>query len=434
MGKKGNTARDLRAAILDFCVFALLLAGLNALLANGDPLFINTHPNPWLLLPVYLGCRYGFAAGCVSGILIAALAATIVTGKDDLTIQEALGSQRFLLLGFLVGGLLTGAVRSLLNRQMQALEFRATVAEEENARLQSEHDALDETRHQLQQRLALLGAETCALDQQLRALFAPAAGPVLPACLTLLRSAAHASSSCVIEFDSADPGGGAKVIAALDSQWKQGDVIPSEQLAIARAAIDDQAAVTWKADNVDHRNHVLAAIPWSRSISNNVVVLVEDMPFTAISHSAFSRIEMIVRWVARYLPAPSQLSESQKASITSQFVSVDEFESQGQLAQETFDRLRIPSVIAEFEDSEFSQTMSDHSPAMKLLRAALQEQVRAPRVACMATDSGQFRVLLPMESKRDAENFTAALLQPLEAAGNVSVGRIRHQLIEIGRK
>ena len=345
----GNTKRALSAALLDFCGFALLLAGLNFAMAGEDPLWISSNPNPWLLLPVYIGCRYGFLSGCVAGIVTAAVAGLVVAGKgDDLSVLEALLNHRFLLLGFFIGGILTGAVRSLLNGQLRALETRATTAEAENKRLRSDNETLDETRHQLQQRLALFGADTCALDQQLRALFAPTAGPMLPGCLKLLRDAANVSSCCVVELGS--DGGDGKVIAALDSQWKAGDALPHEKLAMARAALDARSTVTWKAGSSNGETDFIAAVPWNSDAGSSVVLLVEDMPFSAIGQPTFVRIEVIVRWVARFLPEPAlapgaAVEAGKSGAAASHFVTTDEFESQGKLAQETFARLRLPSTI-----------------------------------------------------------------------------------------
>ena len=56
---------------------------------------------------------------------------------------------------------------------------------EENRRLKTDYELLEETRYLLQERLAFFGAETAALDTQLRALFAPGAGPVPSGLLEL---------------------------------------------------------------------------------------------------------------------------------------------------------------------------------------------------------------------------------------------------------
>ena len=423
MPKMGNTARTLSAALLDFCGFALLLAALNFALAGDDPLWISGNPNPWLLLPVYLGCRYGFVSGCVSGLITAAVAGVVVAGQSDgLTVQEALLGQRFLLLGFFIGGILTGAVRSLMNRKLEELEQRATTAEEENKRLRSDNETLDETRYQLQQRLALFGAETCALDQQLRALFAPSADPVVPGCLKLLRSAANVSSSCVVELGEAGTDG--KIIAALDSQWKAGESLPKDKLAMARAAIEAQSIVTWKAGAPSADTDFLAAVPWKNSAGGKVVVLIEDMPFSAIGQAAFVRIEMIVRWVARFFPEASATADpARSVSAGTLFVTAEEFESQYKLARKTFEQLRLPSTIVEFETGE---PELGKPSAIELLQKTLGVQLQAPRVVCTEGNAGKLRVLLPMEGIRDAETFVAALLQ------TPPPGSIRHQLIEIG--
>ncbi|MDA0812693.1 MAG: hypothetical protein O3C21_09930 [Verrucomicrobia bacterium] len=379
-----------------------------------------------MLLPVYIGFRYGFLSGCVAGIVTAAVAGVVVAGKgDDLSVAEALLNHRLLLLGFFIGGILTGAVRSLLNGQLRSLEARATSAEAENKSLRSDNETLDETRHQLQQRLALFGADTCALDQQLRALFAPTAGPVLPGCLKLLRDAANVSSCCVLELGSDD--GTGKVIAALDSQWKVGDTLPQEKLAMARAALKAQSTVTWKAGSSTGDTDFIAAVPWNSDAGSKVVLHVEDMPFSVIGQPTFVRIEVIVRWVARFLPepAPGAAMEAEKGrAAASHFVTTEEFESQGKLAQETFARLRLPSTVVEFEVNHDQ----GKSTGIESLTAAIKQQLVAPRVVCADAKSNTLRMLLPMEGRRDAESFVASL----QASGAMQPDRIRHQIIEIG--
>ena len=70
-------------------------------------------------------------------------------------------------------------------------------------------------------------------------------------------SAAQVSSSCLVALQDDDSG---KVIAGLDSRWKPGEVVPATKLAMAHAAIEARAVVTWKAS--DHRENTdfLAAI------------------------------------------------------------------------------------------------------------------------------------------------------------------------------
>ena len=429
----GKTARTNRAAILDYAGFALVLAGLNAWLATGDPLWLNANPNPWLLLPVYLGCRYGFAAGALSGIVTASVVAAYLVGTGAGPAQEVLLDQRLPLLGFVIGGILTGTVRSLLNKRLQELESTAHTLGQENARLRADNSLLDETRHQLQQRLALFGAETCSLDNQLRALFAPSAGPVLPGCLAILRSAAEVRGSCVVELQDDRS---AKVLAALDSHYNTGDTIAAPQLALAHEATRAGQVITWNANEEQPGTDFLAAVPWGAS-AKKVVVLIEDMSFTALRRDVFVRIETIVRWIARFLPDP--VSDAQTAPAASEvpivqnaILTAAEFESHGNLARETFQSLRLPSTIAEFEDSAPGDRNNGEGSVLEILTGALQEHVQPPRVASVAAESGKLRVLLPMEGPRDAELFTRAVLEPLEAAGRVQPGRIRHRFIEIG--
>ena len=61
---------------LDLAVLAGLLLAVNGFFAARDIGWTHLHPTPWLLLPILMGCRYGFASG-MAGAGVAILAVTI---------------------------------------------------------------------------------------------------------------------------------------------------------------------------------------------------------------------------------------------------------------------------------------------------------------------------------------------------------------------
>ncbi|MEY4199785.1 MAG: hypothetical protein RLZZ265_1525, partial [Verrucomicrobiota bacterium] len=61
---------------IDLTVIAGLLLIVNGFFAPRDFGWLHLHPTPWLLLPVLMGCRYGFGSG-MAGAAVAGLVVTI---------------------------------------------------------------------------------------------------------------------------------------------------------------------------------------------------------------------------------------------------------------------------------------------------------------------------------------------------------------------
>ncbi|MCB1088648.1 MAG: hypothetical protein KDM63_16540, partial [Verrucomicrobiae bacterium] len=60
---------SLGKATADAIVLALLLAGTNWLIDKADPGWQRLNPTPWLLLPLFLGGRYGIGGGLTGALL-----------------------------------------------------------------------------------------------------------------------------------------------------------------------------------------------------------------------------------------------------------------------------------------------------------------------------------------------------------------------------
>ncbi|NDE97545.1 MAG: hypothetical protein EB034_04595, partial [Verrucomicrobia bacterium] len=60
---------------LDLAVLTGLLLIVNGIFAPRDIGWTHLHPTPWLLLPILMGCRYGFGSGMAgAGVAILAVA------------------------------------------------------------------------------------------------------------------------------------------------------------------------------------------------------------------------------------------------------------------------------------------------------------------------------------------------------------------------
>ena len=415
----------MRPAIVDFLVLAALLAGLNVFADPGDPGWHSVNPCPYLMLPAFIGCRYGFTGGLLAGILTAAgIGAAIV--PDIGHAGEALFGSRFLLASFPLSGMLTGEMTRRLGSRLEEVTAKLDVTEESEARLRSDLEIAEESRHLLQQRLVVLGAGGCALDTQLRTLLAPGTGAALANLLALLRDVAGVERACVAKVSS--DGARLEVIASLASEYGEGASFAVADVPIVAAALESGESQRWRQECGD--GAPLYAVPWRAPEAKAIrgVVVIERMEFLSVSVQHFARIDAVVRWTARHLDPAEAATSEDETRPQAPVVSPEAFEQAVSLARETFEKTRLPSTIIVFEAEAGAEPVSPDT----LLRH-LQAELRPPRVATFQNEGGRAKLalLLPMEGASDAAAVVAAARRSLNGDGDPSRDSIRGDIIVI---
>ncbi|MDF1814952.1 MAG: hypothetical protein P1V20_22300 [Verrucomicrobiales bacterium] len=105
-------------ALLHFFVISVMLAALNWLFAKSDPGWLELNPSPWVILPFYLGFRFGFFWGVGSGFLLVIVRIWL----EGLQVAEGetinfTGSEHFLLWGAVLMGAIGGFTRGVIGRR-----------------------------------------------------------------------------------------------------------------------------------------------------------------------------------------------------------------------------------------------------------------------------------------------------------------------------
>lgn len=122
--KKQLQLKGQLTAFLHFFVISVMLAALNWLFAKSDPGWLNLNPSPWVILPFYLGFRFGFFWGVGSSLLLVIL--RVWMEGNQLAEGESIqftGSEHFLFWGALLMGAIGGFTKGVISRRITQKEI-----------------------------------------------------------------------------------------------------------------------------------------------------------------------------------------------------------------------------------------------------------------------------------------------------------------------
>jgi len=383
----GRVARD----VLLLC---LLLAGLNFALARDDAGWLNLNPTPWLLPALLIGARYGVASGTVTGLLLA-LGVSLVRSRIEGVEPMAFANEhRFLLTGLVLGGFLAGQLNHLLRGDSATLKRGNDQLKDQVLRLQSEIGLVNETRFELQQRLALHNAPLACLDDELRKLVPLPSEEIFSALLQLLHRLAGVTSAGFYRLE----GDRLQRQAVIHPTGPLVGSIPLAQSRLASRALEGKCLASLAHPLESSADQpFLTAIPWSDR-EHEGVLLIQDMPLESFEWRNLARIEVIMHWALTL----RRHSESFGFGFAERkLVPLEDFMILLAQALETEQTHRIPSAVLRF----------DVAPDDASISANGRQITRALPATALTTHppSGGFVSLLPFTSDHDAESIVKAI-------------------------
>lgn len=406
----------------DLAILVVILGALNmATTGVADWGWMKVNPSPWLLVPLFLGARYGFGWGVSAGFLVAVVIyigrAVYAIGYDESQSLVQIFTHNLFFFLVLPGiGFITGETQGLISRKLAATEDKVREYVESQERLEAELDIAEESRFQLQEKLALFGAEHSSLDRQLRALFEPTAGAIFPNLLRLLRDISSISDAAIYAVD----GTRLKRIAVIGQEEKLPDLLDVADVEIARLSMERKALTTVKElwqESPNQNSPYIAALPWLGGGGTvAAILLVHRMSFLGATWRNFSRIQMVCRWVALYVDLRVQATaETAKLAGNTGALIVSPRAVKSTLTQAlaVHRDWKMPTTVATFE---FTEPVPEQTA--KLLPQAVGSVMRPTDVGTMEGDPAQptFKVLMPMDGVRDGE---ALLDKAMRAIGKV---------------
>ncbi len=414
-GKSG--LRTTNVAVVDALLMVGLLAGINlATVGWRDWGWMELNPTPWLLVPLFMGARYGFGWGVASGTAVAGMiyagrAVHVIRHDEALALADVFTEHLYFFLILPGIGFLTGETQGLLSRKLRNAESQLAETATKEEHLRADLDIAEEARFQVQERLALLGAEQGNLDRQLRGLFEPAAGPVFPGLLRILRDVGGVTDAAMYAVD------GPKLsrIAAIGSSDRLPESLFVSEVEMARLAIDRRSLTTIKElwqDAPDQNGDFVAALPLQGTAGVTVLLLIHRMQFLGTTWRNFNRIQMVCQWVARLVELRGQTAASparQTGEAGALVVAEAALERTLEQAAATRRDWNLPSTLAVFEFKE-----SVPETVAQLLPQAVGSVMRPTDVGSLVSCEGKpvFKVLLPMEGMSEAK----ALLEKAQGA------------------
>lgn len=415
-----------RRAWADLLILLVLLGTLNFFTKGvSDFGWLGMNPSPWLLVPLFLGARYGFKWGVGAGFLVGGIIFVVrmvmaISHDDGQSLLSIITDNLFFFLSLPGTGFITGETQGLLSKQLAGTEAQVVTLQTKEEHLEADLDVAEEARFQLQERLALFGAEHSNLDRQLRALFEPTAGAIFPNLLRLLRDIGAVTDAAVYAVDKDQ----LKRIGLIGEDEKLPETLSLAETEIAKLATERKCLTTVKElwqEAPDLNSSFIAALPWlGGGGSVAAILLIHRMQFLGTTWRNLSRIQMICRWVAQYVDLrvqasnePSQLAGNTGALIVSQ----RSLKSTLQLAETTHREWQLPSTQATFE---FTEPVTEQ--VAKLLPQAVAKAMRSTDVGSLEGDPAQpvFKVLMPMDGVHDAEKLLDSALKAIAKVPQLS--------------
>ncbi len=422
--------RTTNRAWLDFFALIVILGLLNmatAGLTDWGWLDEKTNPSPWLLVPLFIGVRYGFGPGLCSGVAVLGIvffgrAFRMISSGGEGTLAGIFQNHAFFFLCLPAIGFLAGETHGVLAKKLIQAEQKIRELELQREQMKSKVELAEESRHQVQERLALLGAEQSNLDRQLRALFEPTSGAIFPNLLRLLRDTAGVSDAAIYSVE----GKKLKRLASVGEEARLPMEYNTDELPIAGLAITRKAMTTIKElwqQTPDAPTPVVAAFPWLGEGGVAAVLLVHRMSFLSTTWRNLHRIQLVCRWVGQFVDLRVQASEgSGKLAGKSGALVVPEpaLDRTLALAETAHRDWQLPSTMAVFE---FQEPVSPE--VANLLPEAVGSVMRPTDVGCLTTEAGKqiFKVLMPMDGVAEGEALLgrafAAIARVPQLAGKI---------------
>jgi hypothetical protein len=399
----------LRQVIRDLVVLALILLAANYVIHRDQPGWTILNPSPYLVIPVLLGGRYGFKAGVIGavGACLCIFIAEMTFG--DRNFKYLIEDQYFLLVSTLIAAAISGALHSFLGSKRDGIETENAELSAQCAELKRSLEVSREAQHLLQQNLALQGAEVCSFDLELRRLFDPEAGPILPATLELLNRFSGVSDAAFYTVDAKS--GKLTQEARMGSKSALPDVLNLHEVAIANAALDADKMITckeiWK-DTPDLRNTYIAALPWKNEEDTTVrLLLIHRMPFNSVNWQNFARIQLVCDWVSS-IDGVTTGCAADRVALEIKEKKFDQFVEK---AVDTAAKNSLPSTVIIFTAAVLGSMSAGE------LRSLITPHLRSSDLFTVGEGtSPRLSVLLPMEGERDASLLTEKVLKSIPDA------------------
>lgn len=381
---------------MDLVVLTGLLLVVNGIFASRDIGWTHLHPTPWVLLPILMGCRYGFASGMAgAGVAILVVgvgffqqaevysvnspeqaratfekrmnqvAIVVLDGRPakdltrpqtqqfDVLVSALVRHHGYLFAAMLAAGGICGQIQRGFKSREILVSAQAERAAERLKKLDTDIFLLREAKSELERLLATRDAELSTLDAEIRRLFDSEGDELWQDILLLLNRQARVSDAAI--YTLADKGQTLVRKGLLGSAKSLGGRMAVKDIEMVGLALKSKSTVTipefWQRAVAEQRDYLMV-VPLLDSRDQPLAVLVvTGMPFISLTKKSVYLIALICRWASRVAEVEAQADTTSRAvaGVEGQRVFTEEFFKQNvQLAFDSCQQHSLPSAVVLF--------------------------------------------------------------------------------------
>jgi hypothetical protein len=438
---------------LDLAVLTGLLLLVNGFFAPRDIGWTHLQPTPWLLLPILMGCRYGFASG-MAGAGVAALVVSFgflqqtehysiktpeqakaalekrmnqvaivvldgrpASGRPDVQVRQLdvlvsvlLRHHGYLFAAMFAAGGICGQIQRGFKSREILVTAQADRAAERLKKLDTDLFLLREAKSELERLLATRDAELSTLDAEIRRLFDSEGDELWQDILLLLNRQARVSDAAIYKLS---PDGQTLLRKGLlGSARSLGERLALKDVEMAGLALKSKSAVTipefWQRAVGEQRDYLMV-VPLLDSREQPLALLVvTGMPFISLTKKSVYLVALICRWASRVAEVEAQADTTSRvvAGVEGQRVFTEEFfRTNVQLAFDSWQKHSLPSAVVLFAAARQPKTKQAQ------LEALIMANIRGGDFpAAVGLPIPHLAVLLPLCGERGVGIFADRIL------------------------
>lgn len=423
LGSAAKKWYEPKNAYWDIAVLFGILALINVVLRPDDPGMTAINPSPFVLLPVLIGCRYGFVDAMKSCLLVIVAHIISVTSMTNEAFTQMIYTHGFFYAGLIFFGGVCGEVHTFFMTQENEIKLI-------NERLVSRHSALEEAVYELSQikkkfeeELVSFGSETASLDMSLRRLMDCEKDAIYIEILRLFNRFYEVQVAGIYLQDNQ---GVIRRQAVIGSAEELPQNIELDQDILAKKCLSVNSPVSIKSFSdleVNQVNHLLA-LPISNTANEaSGVILINAMPFNRLTEASVEGMELLAHWSSRSLEIHHErwlVDMVGDQSAEYKVISNEAFNDIIHIANRTASTYQIPSfMVLLYTNGE------DKNIEEELKNKFLPQIRRGDFVTSLDLPYSNLAVMLPVAGRRSVEIFLDRMNEIIASNSHLS-GRIRN--------
>lgn len=410
-------------AYWDIAVIFTILAIINFVLRPKDIGMTQINPSPYILLPVLIGCRYGFVEAIKSCLVVILGHIGILYLTDHVSISDLIYEHGFFYAGLVFFGGVCGEVHAFFMTQETEIKLI-------NDRLVSRHTSLEEAVYELNQikkkfeeELVSYGSETASLDMALRRLMECEKESIYSEILRLFNRFYDVQTAGIYLQDSLKTIRRQAYIGSYDGFT---EIINLDDDLLARKCLSTNCPVSIKtfSDLEVTQIHHLVALPVSTS-SNEAsgVIFINAMPFNRLTEASVEGMELLAHWASRALEIHHErwlVEMVGDQRVEYKVISNEAFSDIIHIAKRTSAIYQIPSfMVLLYANGEYKNIEE------QLKNRFLPQIRRGDFVTTLDLPFSNIAVLLPIAGRRSVEIFLDRMNEVI-ASNPQLTGKIRN--------